>query len=85
MTWNFFLNRRLTFSVARTEPVLRQYLLFCASCGLGATLSWATSTVLWTYAGEFLRWPMIAAGIEILAGVVCNYLLSSRVVFRERR
>src|SRR3989304_3946338 len=32
MTWNYWLNRKLTFSRARSRPILHQYILFCLSC-----------------------------------------------------
>ena len=40
MTWNFFWNRRVTFADAAPSPIWRQYLGFCASCSLGALISW---------------------------------------------
>lgn len=82
MTWNFFLNRHFTFSGAQTGPILKQYALFCLSCGLGAIVNWSVSSYLWNSWGEVVRQPAIAAMCGIAAGMTVNYLLSAGVVFR---
>jgi dolichol-phosphate mannosyltransferase len=82
MTWNFALNRRFTFVGARSGPLLRQYVLFCLSCGLGAVVNWSLSTWLWSRWADVLRFPAVAAIAGIAAGVVLNYALSARLVFR---
>ncbi len=82
MTWNFFLNRHFTFAGAQTGPILKQYALFCLSCGLGAIVNWSVSSYLWNSWGEVVRHPAIAAVCGIAAGVTVNYLLSAVVVFR---
>jgi dolichol-phosphate mannosyltransferase len=81
MTWNFWLNRWLTFAHARREPVPRQYILFCLSCLLGALVNWSVSIGLCASVPFFDRWKLLAAGLGVVAGTVFNYLLSSRVVF----
>ncbi len=84
MSSNFFLNRRLTFSYARKESALRQYLFFCGACGVGAAVNWGT-TVLLIASMDFFRTRMIlAAAAGVVAGVGFNYLLSRKVVFRIR-
>lgn len=79
MTWNFWLNRRLTFSSSRSNAVLPQYLRFCLSCTVGATINWAVSilsTAIWP-----ALTPQISAFIGIVAGTGFNYVLSKRLVF----
>lgn len=83
MTWNFALNRRFTFVGARSGPMLRQYLLFCLSCGLGAVVNWSVSSWLWSGWASVLRYPAVAAVFGIAAGVVLNYALSAWLVFRS--
>jgi dolichol-phosphate mannosyltransferase len=85
MTWNFWLNRRLTFSYARREPPLRQYLLFCASCMLGAVVNWTVSMALCAYVPLFDRWTVSAAFLGAVGGTAFNYVLSSRFVFVVRK
>lgn len=82
MTWNYWLNRRLTFSDFRGRPVPRQYALFCASCGLGAVVSWSVFAGLHATVPLFETWPLAAAFLGIVAGTVSNFLLSKHVAFR---
>jgi dolichol-phosphate mannosyltransferase len=84
MTWNYILNRHLTFSHARTTSVGRQYLRFCASCLAGALVNWSFSVALCIACPFFAQAPLVAAVIGILAGFVFNYYLSCRLVFRSR-
>lgn len=84
MTWNFGLNRQVTFLGAKNGSLLRQYLLFCLSCGVGAAVNWSVSSYLWRQWPQVLRYEQAAALVGIAAGVVLNYLLSSRLVFRTK-
>jgi dolichol-phosphate mannosyltransferase len=83
MTWNFLLNRRLAFSYARTGPILRQYVLFCIACSLGALVNWSISIALGRSPTFFAHFPLLAAAVGIVAGTGFNYLLSSGIVFRR--
>jgi len=83
MTWNFALNRRFTFEGARSGRLVTQYILFCLSCGLGAVVNWSVSNYLWSTWPDVVRHPTVAAIAGIAAGVVLNYVLSSRIVFRR--
>lgn len=83
MTWNFALNRRFTFQSARADSLLRQYVLFCLSCGLGAVVSWSVSNYVWAEFQTVVHYPAVAALAGIAAGVVLNYLLSAKFVFRS--
>jgi len=83
MTWNFALNRTITFSHARGGPLTRQYILFCASCLLGGVVNWGVSVGLcwaWSFFDQRRLW---AAVLGILAGTAFNYVLSERVVFAQ--
>jgi len=82
MTWNYWLNRRLTFSNARERPILHQYVLFCMSCALGAVVSWSVFAGLHATVGFFVEQPMLAAFIGIVAGTLSNFLLSKYVAFK---
>ena len=39
ITWNFWLNRRLTFSYSRNGNRIRQYLRFASTCSVGAAVT----------------------------------------------
>jgi dolichol-phosphate mannosyltransferase len=84
MSWNFFLNRRITFSNARRGSVLRQYPLFCLSCIAGALINWSLSVWLCQTYALFDQFKLLAAFLGVLAGTAFNYWLSCRVVFRDQ-
>lgn len=84
MTWNFSLNRAMTFSYAKSGPILTQYVLFCLSCAVGASANWGGSVGLYSNVGFFQEYKTLAVLCGILSGVAFNYLLSSRVVFRRK-
>jgi len=84
MTWNFVLNRRITFSFARSRAITPQYFLFCLSCGLGALVNWTTSIA----AGSlpfFVGRPLFAALLGIVAGSLLNFLLCNAAVFQRAK
>lgn len=81
MTWNFYWNRRWTFFESRQHSILRQYLLFCGACLIGAVVSWGTSVGLWHLVPFFTKYPIVAAIIGIIAGTLFNFVASSRLVF----
>ena len=85
MTWNFYLNRRLTFSYARRNHFLPQYLMFCGACCLGAAVNWGVSVALPMTSAFFAGRPFLAAFCGIVAGTGFNYSLSRFVVFRKSR
>ncbi len=83
MTWNFWANRRLTFSYDRKGNILGQYLRFVMSCGLGAVISWSVSVSLSEIAPLFYRHPFQSAIIGVLMGTLSNFLLSRWWVFKH--
>jgi len=83
MTWNYLLNRRLTFAHAARQPFWKQYLLFSASCLVGAAVNWGTSVTLCLASDWFMNAKGVAAVIGIAAGFLFNFALSHRWVFRS--
>jgi dolichol-phosphate mannosyltransferase len=81
MSWNFLLNRRLTYSDADRKPIWGQYVLFCLSCSLGAIVNWGVSVGLTEMIPLFDRWKLLAAMVGVLTGTIFNYVLSCRVAF----
>ena len=84
MSWNFVLNRRLTFTHARRNSAARQYVLFCSACGLGAVVNWAITVGLCMGSSLFAAHPLAAAMAGIAGGTVLNYLASRYWVFRAQ-
>ena len=84
MTFNFWLNRRFTFSAARREPALRQYAAFCLSCLCGAGVNWGLSVGLCRLNSAFDGHRLAAAMLGAVGGAGFNFLLSRSFVFRAR-
>lgn len=81
MTWNFVLNRRVTFNDCTSRPWPAQYAGFCCSCLLGAVVNWSASLVL---AGSLIGvsgGPLLAAIAGVVAGTAFNYVLCRQFVF----
>lgn len=75
---NFLLNRRFSFSYARSGSWVRQLLGFFAASSLGAVVNYATT--LWLMAR--LGAPQLSALVGIAAGTAFNFITSRYFVFR---
>jgi dolichol-phosphate mannosyltransferase len=80
MIWNFILNRRFSFSYARKESIVAQFLGFVAACSVGAVVNYFMTTGLW----EVIRLKQVAALIGVLAGTFFNFVASRFVIFRSK-
>jgi dolichol-phosphate mannosyltransferase len=85
ITWNFSLNRRITFRTDTHVPLLRQFGKYCGACAMGASVNWTVSLALCTSVPWFEANPAIAAGLGVVCGAFGNYLLCCRWVFRGRK
>lgn len=81
MTWNFLLNRWITFSYARDESAVQQYVRFCLSCLTGAIVNGVTRVGLAITVDWFALHPVIAAAVGVVAGTGFNFVLSQRWAF----
>lgn len=81
MTWNFLLNRWITFSYARDESAWQQYVRFCLSCLTGAIVNGVTRVGLAHTVDWFSLHPLFAAAIGVVAGMGFNFVLSHRWAF----
>ena len=84
MTWNFFLNRKLTFSDRRYGSLIPQYLGFVASSAIGAIISWTMATIIAPMLLFFREHLILAAVVGILAGTASNFMMCTRFVFRRK-
>jgi dolichol-phosphate mannosyltransferase len=82
MSWNYVLNRRLTFSAYRRPFRWRDYALFCGSCLAGAVVSWSVCVGLCAASAWLAGYPLLAALLGVATGFVLNYSLSRRFDFR---
>lgn len=85
MTWNFLLNRAITFADAGRGSILVQFVGFCLSCSVGAAVNWSLSVWLWTSFPVFAAHKSLAAFLGVVAGTGFNFLLCRYAVFRQRR
>jgi dolichol-phosphate mannosyltransferase len=83
MTWNFYINRRVTFSYSRDENPFFQYGKYVLACMLGAVVSWAVSMGLGYFNEFFARHDLTSAFIGIVAGTICNFMTSLLWVFNK--
>lgn len=81
MTWNYILNRKITFRNTPARPWIRQYIAFCGSCALGGCLNWITRVALVTGMVYFAEHTLYAAALGVAAGMVFNFLLCRFFVF----
>lgn len=85
LTTNFLLNRRFTFSYARHEPMLRQFMGFVSACLLGLVVNYAMALGLRMTlfeSGTFSLYLSALGGIA--AGMGFNFLGARYLVFRKR-
>jgi dolichol-phosphate mannosyltransferase len=82
MVTNFLLNRRLTFSYARSGNILKQFLGFIAACSFGALVNYGCTLAVMSLGRDV---PIqLAAVVGVLAGLGFNFLANRFLVFRKR-
>ncbi len=85
MTWNFQLNRRLTFKEPAESNPVSEYVRFCVACLLGAGISWSTSMGLIYILESFRAHPVGAVIVGTGIAAVVNYAICRLWVFGKRR
>jgi dolichol-phosphate mannosyltransferase len=78
MIWNFGLNRRFSFSYARSQSIVRQFLGFVAACSFGAVVNFLVTTALW----QTFQYKQLSAFVGVLVGTGFNFAASRYLVFR---
>ena len=84
LTWNFSLNRRLTFSYARSGSAGRQFLKYVLSNSLGVALSMLLSLGLPARVPFFRAHKLAAALVGIVAATGISFTMSRWLVFNNR-
>jgi len=84
VSWNYLLNRRLTFAGARDVAAGRSYLTFVTVCTLGVGIRIGVMHLLMVYAGWSHK-PMIwlTSLLGIVAATAANFLGSKYLAFRR--
>ena len=83
---NFFLNRRFTFSYAKNESLIPQFLGFLAVSFLGIVVNYFVSVYTLEHVlPPSFKFSQIAAMIGIIAGLLINFLLNRFFVFKKKK
>lgn len=84
LTWNFSLNRRLTFNYARQGSIARQYLTYALSNALGIALSFFLRLWLPGHVSFFRYHKLAAAVVGIVTATGISFTMSRWLVFSHR-
>lgn len=86
VTFTWWGNRTLTFrDRAATHNIAMEWLTFVLTNGLGAVANFGTYFLLVKYIPSPAGNPLLANVIGTLVGLVFNFTVSSRVVFRHKK
>lgn len=84
VTWNWLVNRALTFDERPRQPRARQWTRFVASSLLGLAVNVGSYTLLTTFVAPFARHRLLALVLGVALGGVVNFLVADRYVYRRR-
>ncbi|MDE0420329.1 MAG: glycosyltransferase family 2 protein [Gammaproteobacteria bacterium] len=85
VTWNWRLNRALTFAERPWRPRARQWAQFVGSSLLGLGLNVGTYTALTSFVAFFGRNRLLALICGVAVGSIANYLVANGWVYGRRR
>ena len=83
VTWNWWLNRRLTFEERPRQTRVPQWTRFVASSAIGLGVNVGAYLVLTTFVDLFARHRLPALLCGILLGGGVNFLVANRYVYRR--
>ena len=83
VSWNWLINRALTFDERPRQPHARQWTKFVASSVLGLAVNVGSYTLLTSYVDPFARYRLLALVLGVCLGGVVNFLIANRYVYRD--
>jgi dolichol-phosphate mannosyltransferase len=83
VSWNWLINRALTFDERPHEPHARQWTKFVVSSVLGLAVNVGSYTLLTSFVDLFTRYRLFALLIGVGLGGVVNFLVANRFVYRR--
>ena len=83
LTWNWRLNRVLTFAERPRRPPARQWGQFALASLLGLGVNVGSYALLTTFVGPFAQRRLSALIVGVALGSVVNYLLANGYVYRR--
>ena len=84
VSWNWALNRGLTFSERARQPRLRQWVRFMASSLVGLGVNVGSYALLTSYVDFFGRYRLLAFFCGVGLGSLANFLAADRYVYGRR-
>ena len=84
VTWNWLINRALTFAERPRQPRLRQWTKFVASSLLGLAVNVGSYTLLTSFVEPFARHRLLALVCGVALGSAANFLVANRYVYRHQ-
>lgn len=84
VTWNFSINRRLTFNDARGGSIISQYFRYLFSNLLGIAVNLTFRLALPKYVGFFNRHKLLAAVVGIVAATGISFTMARWFVFSRK-
>lgn len=82
-TFTWYANRWFTFRSTDPRWLAEWWRFLCANA-VGGLLNYGTYAILVASTAMFLKFPVLAVGVGSILGLLCNFLLSKRVVFVRR-
>ena len=82
VSWNWLINRTLTFDERPREPHARQWTKFVVSSVLGLAVNVGSYTLLTSFVDLFARYRLLTLVIGVGLGGVVNFLVANRFVYR---
>ncbi len=83
VTWNWLVNRALTFDERPRQPHARQWTRFAASSVLGLGVNVGSYTLLTSFVELFARYRLLALVFGVCLGGAVNFLIANRYVYRR--
>jgi len=82
-TFTWAMNRRFTFHAHRSPDRLREWMTFLMVNSLGGALNYGTYALLVANSQTVAALPLIGVAAGSLVGLMTNFFLSRRIVFRR--
>ncbi|MDE0105032.1 MAG: glycosyltransferase [Bryobacterales bacterium] len=83
VSWNWLVNRRVTYNGRPTQPRLRQWAKFTASSLIGLGANVGTYAALTTWVAGFDRRRLLALLTGVAVGGMLNFLVATMYVYRR--
>ena len=81
VTWNWCLNRSLTFGERPPQPRVRQWGKFVAGSLVGLSVNVGSYTILTSYVDAFAHRRLLALLLGVILGTLVNFLLANLYVY----